>query len=319
VSVLDIEQFKYVLAIARYKHFTEASYQMSMSQSSLSKQLSKIECDLGGVRLFDRASRPIKLTAAGQDFLPYAQRIVEEFEALKLAMREYTMYAQDHLVIGTIPIMGRMGLTPLIADFQKKYPKIKLELKERKNKELLELLRRAEIDVAFITAPKANSSEHPEITYYPLVEDDVVLVANESHPLAKRASINLAEAANEVFILVDSASGMYRISLDACHDAGFTPAVIRESRHIDTIIGLVAEGLGVSLLSRRMVRSSTSPNIAAVRLNETVKRVTALAVRNQPHLSVPAKTFINHSLAWKTALSAITTLAPATTLQPDPK
>jgi DNA-binding transcriptional LysR family regulator len=295
---MDIKQLKHILVLARHKNFSEASYEISLSQSSLSKNLVKIESELGGIRLFDRATRPIKLTDAGKEFIYYAQRIVDDFEALKLAMQEYNLLQQVHLVIGSIPVIARLGLTPLIVAFQKKYPKINVEIKERPNRELLNLLKRRELDVAFITdAPGTEISKHPMITYYTLLEDEIFLVTNQSNKIAQRISLDLAEAKNEVFILLDSDTGIYKICMDAFQKAGFTPK-IHESRNVETIMDLVSEGLGITLLTGRLARSFSIPNITMIRLNQPFKRITSMAVWNQPHLTFPVKTFIKHSLEW---------------------
>ncbi len=299
---MDIEQLKNVLALARYKNFTETSYEIALSQPALSKHLGKIENELGGVRLFDRTTRPIKLTDAGEKFIDYAQRIVEEFEALKLAVREYSLLSQGHLVVGSIPVMGRLGLTALIVAFKKEYSNINIEIKERQNKELLELLKRAELDLAFITAPVPSVSIHPSITCYPFMEDDIVLVTNKLNPLAKQTAIDLVDTENEVFFLLDSDSGMYQICMESFKKAGVMPAKIHESRNVETIIGLVTEGLGVTLLTWRLARSFIMSKITMVRLNNPFQRTTALAVRNQPHIAAPVKTFTKFALAWKSSL-----------------
>ena len=304
---MDIELFKYVLVLARHKNFSDASYEMSLSQSALSKNLSKIESELGGVRLFDRTTHPIKLTAAGENFIQYAERIVEDFDAAKLAMREYSLHSQGHLRLGSIPVMERLGLTPLIVAFRKKYPHINIELKERQNKELLELLKRAEIDLAFITASVPGVPVHPTISCYPLLSDDIVLVTNKSNPLAQKTSIDLAEAKDEVYFLLDSDSGMYQICMDAFQKAGLAPLKINESRSIETIIRLVVEGLGVSLLTWRLAKSFTMPEIVTIQLNRPFTRTTALGVRKQPRLAGPVRAFIKHALDWKAALSTIET------------
>ena len=202
-------------------------------------------------------------------------------------MKECSLHQHFHLVIGSIPVMARLGLTQLIVTFQKKYPKINVEIKERPNRDLLNLIKRRELDVAFITAPIEGTPKHPMIKYYTLMEDEIILVANKSKKLTQRVSLDLAEAKNEVFFLLDSDSGMY----------SFTPK-IHESRNVETIMVQVAEGLGVTLLTDRLVRSFNNPNITMVRLNQPFKRITSLAVWNQPHLSFPVKKFIEHSLEW---------------------
>ncbi|MCL2336601.1 MAG: LysR family transcriptional regulator [Firmicutes bacterium] len=295
---MDIKQLKYILVLARHKSLSEAAYEISLSQSSLSKNLVQIESELGGVLLFDRSTRPVKLTDAGKEFICYAQRMVDDFEALKLAMGKYQIMHQAHLVIGSIPVIARLGLTTLIVSFQKKHPQISVEIKERPSAELLHLLKRKEIDVAFITVPDDDFyNKHPLFTYYTLLEDEIFLVVNQSHKFAQRVSIDLAEAKKEVFILLDSYTGIYNICMDAFQTAGFTPQIY-EIRNVETIMELVSEGLGVTLLTGRLARSFERPNITMVHLNQPFKRATAIVVWNQPQLAFPVKMFVEQSLEW---------------------
>ena len=300
---MDIDEFKYVLALAQYKNFTEASYEISLSQSSLSKHLAKIERELGGVRLFDRASRPIKLTPAGEEFIRLAHHIIKDFEALKAAMHECTIQSQGHLTIGSIPVMGRLGLTQLIVSFQKQFPKIDIEIKERQNRELVDLLKRSELDLALLTITESQMV-NSHVNFLPIIEDEIVLISDRRHPLANQTSINLKDVKNEVFILLDSDSGMYPIYLDAFHTAGFMPK-IQQTRNSETIVSLVAEGLGISLLTCRLVDTFDASKIAKIRLNQPFKRTIALASRNQLHTPLPVKKFLDHASKWRTALPII--------------
>ncbi len=297
---MDIDDFKYVLALARCKNFTDASFEIALSQSSLSKHLGKIEREFSGVRLFDRATRPIHLTPAGETFIQHAHHIMEDFEALKAAMREYAVQSQGNLTIGSIPVMGRLGLAQLIVSFQKQYPKIDIEIKERQNKELIELLKRSELDLALLTIPESQMA-NSHVNFLPLIEDEVVLITDRRHTLAMQTSINLKDVANEVFILLDSDSGMYPIYLEAFRIAGFMPK-IQQTRNSETIVSLVAEGLGISLLTQRLVDTFDSSKIAQIRLNRPFKRTIALASRKQAHPSMPVVTFLKHALSWKSAL-----------------
>src|SRR3954447_10754713 len=137
---MNIEQLKYVMAIVKHQHLTNASYEVSISQSSLSKYLKKVEEELGGVQLFDRTTRNVKLTAAGQEFSKYASRIIAEYENMMSAMEEFTSLERGGLSVGTIPVYSSRGLISLFTSFQKKYPGIQLEIKEKLTNELIDLL-----------------------------------------------------------------------------------------------------------------------------------------------------------------------------------
>jgi LysR family transcriptional regulator, transcription activator of glutamate synthase operon len=294
---MNIEQLKYVMAIVKHQHLTNASYEVSISQSSLSKYLKKVEEELGGVQLFDRTTRNVKLTAAGQEFSKYASRIIAEYENMMSAMEEFTSLERGGLSVGTIPVYSSRGLISLFTSFQKKYPGIQLEIKEKLTNELIDLLKKSELDIAIIALP-FDMDPLNTFTTYPMIEDEVVLITHKSHPFAKRRSINLSEAADENFIFINHASTLYQICIDACKEAGFTPKITYESSQIDMVAGLVEEGLGVSLITLREAKFSVQTNIAIVRLETTIKHTTALAIRSRLNQSNAMKAFVKHSLEW---------------------
>ena len=294
---MNLEQLKYVMAIVKHQHLTNASYEVSISQSSLSKYLKKVEEELGGVQLFDRTTRNVKLTAAGQEFSKYASRIIAEYENMMSAMEEFTSLERGGLSVGTIPVYSSRGLISLFTSFQKKYPGIQLEIKEKLTNELIDLLKKSELDIAIIALP-FDMDPLNTFTTYPMIEDEVVLITHKSHPFAKRRSINLSEAADENFIFINHASTLYQICIDACKEAGFTPKITYESSQIDMVAGLVEEGLGVSLITLREAESSVQSNIAIVRLETTIKHTTALAIRSRLNHSNAMKAFVKHSLEW---------------------
>ncbi|WP_312337675.1 LysR family transcriptional regulator [Anaerospora hongkongensis] len=292
---MHIEQIKYILAAAKYKNFTNASYEVSLSQSSLSKHINRVEKELGGIKLFERTTRNVKLTVAGEEFINHAQRLLADYEEMQTSMKKYHALERGRLMVGTVQMMGRLGLTSVIATFSRKYPGIELDIKEKSTRDLLVLLHEKKIDVAFITLSIDSVAEKTIITY-PLIVDEVFLVVNQCHPFAKKRSIDLSEAANEQFIFIERTFGIHETFIKACEKAGFHPNIIYESAHVDTILGLVAERLGVSLLSSRIAKSF--PNVTLVRLNNPIKRITALAVPKQIQPPKPLKVFIKHALEW---------------------
>ncbi|WP_047155034.1 LysR family transcriptional regulator [Aneurinibacillus tyrosinisolvens] len=294
---MNFEQLKYVMAIVKHQHLTNASYEVSISQSSLSKYLIKLEKELGGVQLFDRTTRNVRLTAAGQEFSEYASRIIAEYENMMSAMKKFTSVERGNLSVGTIPVYSSRGLISLFASFQKKYPEIQLEIKEKMTNELIDLVKKSKLDMAFIALP-INTNALNSLTTYPMIEDELVLISPKLHPLAKKRRISLFEAANENFISMNRASFLYQICVDACKEAGFTPRITYESRQIDIIVGLVSEGLGVSLVTSREAQYFVQANIALIRLETIIRHTTALAINNRSNHSNAMKAFVRHSLEW---------------------
>lgn len=294
---LDLEQLKYVMAIVKHQHLTNASYELSISQSSLSKHLKKVEQELDGVQLFDRTTRNVKLTDAGQEFAKHASRIIAEYDNMMSAMKEFAEIEHGSLLVGTIPVYSSRGLISLFTSFQKKYPGIQLEVKEKLTNELIDLLKKSELDMAIIALP-VDMNPLNTFKTYPMIEDEVVLITHKSHPFAKKRSIHLSEAADQSFIFINHASTLYQICIDACKEAGFTPKITYESSQIDIVAGLVEEGLGVSLITLREAEFSVQSNIAIVRLETTIKHTTALAIRSRLNHSNAMRAFLEHSKQW---------------------
>ena len=125
---MDTVQIQYFLSIVDKGSFTEAAFDLNISQSSLSKRIISLEKELG-VKLFDRSKRQISLTVEGETFQSHAQTIYSEYLAM-LAEIQPVRSQLDYLSIGTIPILTQYGITSKIADFRKQNPQIDLNLEE---------------------------------------------------------------------------------------------------------------------------------------------------------------------------------------------
>lgn len=269
---MEIEQLKYFLAVVKYKNFSIAADELCISQSSLSKRLKALEDELGA-ELIDRATKTV--TLSGEEVVKFAEDVISRYDDMKLKIKKYSNLEEGHIILGMSQIANCQGLIGLIAMFQKQHPGIKISFVEKKTKELIMLLRENKIDVAFILT---NSTEDTSFKVYPLIKDEYVLVTDIKHPLAKNKFINLSEAANEKFILLDSNSGMHDTPIEACKKAGFDPSILNENDQIDTILDFVSEGFGVSLLMNNSVNYYGHHGVKTVRLNEAIYGITALAV-----------------------------------------
>ncbi|MBU2703728.1 LysR family hydrogen peroxide-inducible transcriptional activator [Sporomusaceae bacterium BoRhaA] len=279
---MELHQLEYILAVVKYHHFSHAAAEICISQSTLSQQIGKLEEELG-IRLFKRTTRTVSLTPAGKEFIAYAANILTEITLAKRAMQEFISVERGQLVIGAIPIIGFLGLTSVIASFQRAYPNLHLEIREDASDQLLEALQTSEIDVALLTPP-SNYEQYDDIHFYPLINDDLVLIVNQGHPLSKKRMVELVELKNENHICMKATYGMLRVNLEACHRAGFNPNIVYQSSQVETISALVAEGLGVSLLTSRVAKSLKKASIRIVKIHNAPKRTTALAIsQNNNH------------------------------------
>ncbi len=278
---MEIHQLEYVMAVVKHHHFSHAAAAISISQSTLSHQVAKLEEELG-IRLFERSTRSVSLTPAGKEFVSYAANILTEIDRAKRAMQEHVTVERGEVIIGAIPIIGILGLTSVIVSFQNAYPNLHLDIREDASDRLWEALQGSEIDVALMTPPQ-NCEQFQDFHFYSLLSDELVLIVNQGHPLSKKRIIDLGEARQEKFILMKANYGMLRVSQDACRSAGFEPAVVYQSSQVETIASLVAEGVGVTLLTSRVAKALKRQSIAIVKLHNAPKRITALAVPRSQH------------------------------------
>ncbi|ALS24985.1 MULTISPECIES: LysR family transcriptional regulator [Paenibacillus] len=293
---MEIHQLEYILAVEKYKSFSLAADEVCLSQSALSHSIRKLEEELG-VRIFERTTRSVQPTPAGAHFLIYAKRILGEIKRARQVMLEYNNLERGHMVIGAIPNISYLGLTALIASFQKAYPGIHIEIRDGNSDELIKWLQVSEIDAALLTHLH-NENYEKTIDFYPLMSDQVVLITHAAHPLAHKKIIDLAEASKEKFLSIKPGYGMRSLCEQACQEAGFVPNIMYESSQVETICGLVAEGLGVALLTSRVVKFIRRPGIAIVRLKKEIKRTTALAIPRGPDIPTVHAAFRDFTMQW---------------------
>ncbi|MGG0717418.1 LysR family transcriptional regulator [Robertmurraya massiliosenegalensis] len=285
---MQIHQLEYVIALEKYRHFSLAANEINVSQSTLSDQIRKLEKELG-IELFVRTTRKVALSSAGEDFLIYAKRILAEIDKAKQTMIEHQNLSKGRIRIGAISTITHLGITAIIANFQKEYPGINIEILEANSDKLFEKFQTSEIDVAFITYPYISDID---FDFYPVTDDELVVIVGNEHPLAKREKVSFSELVGEKFLLIKASKGLQNTLIQACHEAGFNPNIILESYHSETICGLVEGGMGISFFSARLARSllNTNSQFSIVSLNTSIRRITGLAIPKQNHL-LSAKTF----------------------------
>lgn len=285
---MHIHQLQYFLTIQKYLNFSLAAEELCLTQSSLSKQIKALEQELDTL-LFDRKTRRITLTEAGKDFAVYAEKLLGNYNEMTFTMKKHALAEKGHLTVAAIPVMSQYGIASKIAAFCSMHPQIRLDITELENDLIIAMLRNSETDLAII---RMNYLPEDLAVTYPLLSDELVLVVPKNHPLADRDCVDLSEAAHENFILLNSASGVYRTCLEECQKARFTPRIRYTNSRIETILALVAEGLGVSLLMKRVLAYFKTEEVRIVHLCSPAVSTLALAAPKHKELTSAAKAFI---------------------------
>ncbi|MBW4082070.1 LysR family transcriptional regulator [Paenibacillus sp. S150] len=241
---MELPQLEYFQCVARTEHMTRAAELLSVSQSALSRSIARMEAELG-VPLFERQGRTIRLNRYGELFLKRVNRILKEYETGKLEIQNMVEEDAGEVNLGFLHTMGSRLIPDLISTYRVHVPNIRFQLHQNHNTSLLQQLIQGSLDLCLL-----SSFENMPIPlqWVELWSEELFVAARNDHPLSGRESIELKEIATEPMITFKPGYGLRSITDRLCMEAGFIPDVPFEGEEVPTVAGLVAAGLGVSLI-----------------------------------------------------------------------
>jgi DNA-binding transcriptional LysR family regulator len=245
----DLRRLRYFVAVAEELHFGRAARRLNLSQPPLSVQIRTLEREIG-TPLLVRTQRRVELTEAGRVLLDEARRLLDQAEAAVVHVRRAAEGAIGRLAIGFVSTVDYSILPPLVRRFRQKHPGIALKLLELTGDRQQALLQSGELDLGLSILPSPGAG----LTMRPVFREPLIAAVPANHRLAGRRRTALRSLAQEPFIQFprELAPGLYDLAIAACQKAGFTPHLAQEAIQMQTILGLVAAGLGVALVPQCM-------------------------------------------------------------------
>lgn len=239
---MDLQRLKYFVEVARHKHFTNAAIACHVSQPSLSQQIKKLEEELGG-RLFERSREQVRLTALGRDFLRHARAILSEVSSAE----EFVQRAQEEVArtvkLGAIPTIAPYLVPELLAVIRERCAGARFELVESPTEVLVEALMTGKIDYALVSPPTRIDGE---CEWLGLGEDELLLTVPEGHRLAGLKTVSGADLAGERMLLLEKAHCLAGQVEALCAQLGLQDHFDVRGAQIDTLLGLVERGFGLT-------------------------------------------------------------------------
>jgi len=273
---MELHQLRYFCAIVDSGTFSRAARQTNVSQPSLSQQIRKLEDELGA-RLFDRLGRTVRLTEIGRTFLPRARAVLRELEAARGDLAEQRDSMSGTITVGVIPTVAPYLLPPHLAAFSRKFPDAKISIVEEITSLLLERLRAATIDLALLALPIRGH----EFESFPIRTEPFFAAVPQKHPLARLKSLSLKDLRNDPFLLLRDGHCFRENTLAACDRARLHPQIVFESGQFSSLLGMVAAGMGVSIVPEMAIDKKSS--CTYVRLSDEQAFRTIGAVRLRGH------------------------------------
>lgn len=277
---MQISQLKYAVRVAKLLSFSKAADQLSVTQPALSHQIQKLEDEIG-VPLFERNTRSVKLTYAGEVFVSNATKILADVETLRKSMREIRLARTGHIRIGTtsVPIVG--GLYELVAAFQSENPGIVVQIVETAGSlALADMLSNGDVDAAFLVASLDDMLDE-RVRYFPLIRGRVAVVTSERHPLAGRALVRIGDLTGETFIFPGRSLSLHALALKLCRYNGIEPNVLCECDQVDTVLNFVASGKGIGFVSSQSIASHPQAGLSVIPIEPLVERISCLALATE--------------------------------------
>jgi LysR family hydrogen peroxide-inducible transcriptional activator len=257
---MTLTELRYIIAVAREKHFGRAAEACFVSQPTLSVSIKKLESELG-VIIFERGGSEIALTPIGENIVQQAQRVLDAANQIKEIADQGRDPLRGALRLGVIYTIGPYLLPRIIKSMIERYPDMPLILQENFTVRLVEMMRTGEIDVAILADPFDTTG----LDTLPLYEEDFVVAVPKKHHWTKKQQIASVDLKQETMLLLGVGHCFRDQVLEVCPEAArfaANSAGIQktfEGSSLETIRHMVAEGLGITVLPRMSVSLDDDP------------------------------------------------------------
>jgi DNA-binding transcriptional LysR family regulator len=259
---MELQQIRYVVAVAETNSFTRAAERCLVVQSALSHQIARLERELGA-RLFERTSRRVRLTPAGAAFLPAARQCLDAAERAAAEVAAAAGEVRGRLAVGVISSVAAVDIPSALGDFRQRYPHVRIGLRVGASELLLDQVKQGTIDVAFVGLP-ATARPHG-VNAREIARDRHVAVVAPDHPLAAEPAVSLRRLSSEVFVDLPAGTAGRTESDQAFSAAGLSRHIAFEVTTADFIARLVRQRLGVAMLP-----SAYAPHLVGLTAVEVV-------------------------------------------------
>jgi LysR family hydrogen peroxide-inducible transcriptional activator len=240
---MELQQLRYLLAVAEARNFTVAAKQCHVTQPTLSHQIRKLEEEVGEP-LLQRRKKGAYLTPLGEHVHRHAQEVLRNVDAVQDAAGAFAREVRGSLRLGVIPTIAPYLLPQLFRLAQKRHPQLRFHLTEAPTEMLLTGIAGGTLDLALLSSPL--NSDQPHV--HELFDDEFLLALPVRHPLAKSRRVALHRLRDLPMILMNDAHCLRGQTLSFCQRAGFVPRVSIQSSQLDTVLAMVETGQGVSLV-----------------------------------------------------------------------
>lgn len=278
-----MQRYIAVLKVIEVGSFTKAAELLGYTQPALSQMIASLEKELS-IKLLYRSRYGIQLSPEGERLYPFMKNTVRQYETMKQAADEIRGLENGIVRIGTVSSVSCHWLPGIIRQFWEKYPKIRVVLHQGDYTSIPEWVRTGAVDFGFVNPKAVRGMET-----MPVKSGEFRAVVPEEHPLAKMKSVSLRDLAQEPFLMLEE--GTYSEPMEAFREAGITPDVRLRVHDDYSILSMVEQGLGVSILAELVLRK-TNYNVVTLPIDPPVIRDLGIIMKDKNSLPLAGREFL---------------------------
>ncbi len=260
---MNIEFLRNFINLTKYQSFSDLARDLSISQSTLSHQISQLEKEFGDIKLIDRTTRKFTLTQQGKIFLKYAEKIIALYDSCKQELAQFTEKQLEDITITASTLPGSHMLPKFIANFREKYPSVNFKISINNSHKSLELLKREMADFAGIGS--FMNYEKEDFDIIKIGEDQLKFVCSPEHNLIKstKESVDFNELINSPFIAREKGSGTRNV-FEQQFEKYDELNIELEINDNDSIISTVSESNYISILSEHIAKKAADAGLIEI-------------------------------------------------------
>jgi DNA-binding transcriptional LysR family regulator/ABC-type sugar transport system substrate-binding protein len=308
---MEVDLLRTFVEVAEARSYSRAAESLHFVQSTLSRQVGRLE-EEAGVRLLERSGRHVECTEAGRLLLPLARAIVARTDDALALLREMAGREPNVVRFGAVPSVMTFTLTPILVSFLATYPSVTVDLSEKDDTELEEGVIRGELDCAVVTLwdTKRVASRH-------LLTEEILLLVPRDHKLANQETIPLRLLAGESTLLPRAGMNVSNVYVDALRRAGVSLNASYRTSYPEFTKALVRRGLGVAPMPKSQCAPATLEGIVAIPFEKPIYRDLALIYPRDRPLSSGTRSLAVHIRAMLAGGRQVATSTPASMSRPD--
>ncbi len=285
---MELRQLEYFIVLCKELHFTRAAEKIGIAQPSLSQQIRLLEHDVG-TPLFDRVGKTNVLTEAGKILLEHSYNIFHEISQAKAAISELQGLERGTLKIGALLTVVNYLLPPTVINFHESYPNVDLSVQGLRTGDIYSGILQNELDLGITFLPIDDEN----LETIPLYEENLVLAAPINHPIAQKPFVTLAILQEVPSILLPSTYFIRQLINEKCRMLEFNPKPVMEMTTIESIINMVSNGVGVTILPEAYLKHINNKQIQILPIQDPVLTTKiGIIYRKNKYLCAASRVFL---------------------------